>query len=99
MEAAVGDSDLCRPQAMNTFPVIDLEPERVEIGCRPTRPQQIAEPSEPPLEPVRDALGDLGRQPERRGVEEMVAVDAADVDLARLAAKDDFDRSLEIERD
>jgi hypothetical protein len=84
---------------MDTFPIIDLESESVEIRRRPARPQQVAEPAEPPLESVRDAFGDLGREAQRGGVEEMAAVDAADVDCARFAAGDDIDRSVEIKRD
>ena len=95
--AAVGDPDFGRPHAHSCAAVFQAQPERAEIRGRPARPDKIADPPELALQAMGDALRDLGRDAHRRRIEEIIAVDAAEIDLARIAIGDDVDRPVEVE--
>jgi GNAT superfamily N-acetyltransferase len=99
VETAVGDPHLGRPQPMSASAILDLEPEGVEADQAPDCPDQIAEPAEPALEPVRNALADHRRQAHRRAIGEIVAVDHSEVDPPPPAGGDGPDRAFEVERD
>ena len=97
MMGAVGDPRLGRPHPVAP-PVLvrDRHPERPEPERAPHRPDQITDHTEVALQLVRHRLGDHRRQADRRGIDEIIAVDAAKVDPLAYPVGDDVDRAVHV---
>jgi hypothetical protein len=99
MIGSVGDPHLQCVDRHGVVAFADGELEWAEAGKLKCRPAKIADTPERFFQAVRHSLGDQRRNPDRRAVGEIVAVDHSEIDPAGATIGDYINCAVEIERD
>src|SRR5262249_11428923 len=86
--AAVADGDLQGLHACRTFGADDLRMKRLRLGEDAQRSERIAQAAEAALSFPGEGIGEIRGEAEARDIEEIVAVDLAEIDLALPAGGD-----------